>query len=70
MYNTIKTYGGMEEKQQFLTSAVPGGEWSASRPGHFISGVRVPGTHSREGWVGPRVGQDAVEKIQISYCTR
>jgi hypothetical protein len=29
----------------FLTSAVDGVEWSASRPGSFISGERALGTH-------------------------
>jgi hypothetical protein len=28
----------------FLTSALVGGEWSASRPGHFTTGERAPGT--------------------------
>jgi hypothetical protein len=33
----MKTYGGMEAKlYAFLTSAVDGGEWSASCPGSFI----------------------------------
>jgi hypothetical protein len=32
-----------------LTSALVGGEWSASRPGRF-----TPGTHSIGGCVGPR----------------
>jgi hypothetical protein len=29
----------------FLTSALDGGEWSASHPGRFIPGERAPGTH-------------------------
>jgi hypothetical protein len=29
----------------FLTSALVGGEWSASRPCHFTPGERGPGTH-------------------------
>jgi hypothetical protein len=29
----------------FLTSALGGGEWSASCPGHFTPGERAPGTH-------------------------
>jgi hypothetical protein len=28
----------------FLTSAIDGGEWSASRPCHFIPGEGAPGT--------------------------
>jgi hypothetical protein len=42
-----------------LTSALDGGEWSASRPGRFIPGERPPGTHQVGGWVGPRAGLDA-----------
>jgi hypothetical protein len=33
-----------------LTSALDGGEWSASRPGRI-----TPGIHWRRGWVGPKV---------------
>jgi hypothetical protein len=33
-----------------LTSALDGGEWSASRPGRFTPRERAPGTH----WVGVR----------------
>jgi hypothetical protein len=36
----------------FLTSALVGGEWSASRPGSLVFGERVPGNHWIEGWVG------------------
>jgi hypothetical protein len=46
----------------FLTSALAGGEWSASRPCRFTSGERVPNTHWTGGWVGPRTGLDDVEK--------
>jgi hypothetical protein len=46
----------------FLISALDGGEWSASWPGCFILGVRVPATHWIGGWVGPRAGLDAVTK--------
>jgi hypothetical protein len=37
-----------------LTSALDGGEWSASRAGRFTPWQRVPGTHWIGGWVGPR----------------
>jgi hypothetical protein len=47
----------------FFTSAVVGGEWSASRPGRFTPGERAPGTHRIGGWVGPRTGLEDVEKI-------
>jgi hypothetical protein len=40
--------------------ALDGGEWSASRSGRFVTGVRAPGWI--EGWVGPRAGLDAAVK--------
>jgi hypothetical protein len=46
----------------FLTSALVGGEWYASRPGRFIPWERAPGTHWIGDWVGPRAGLDDVEK--------
>jgi hypothetical protein len=45
----------------FLTSALAGGEWLASRPGRFTHGERAPGTHLIGGRVGPREGLDDVE---------
>jgi len=45
-----------------LTSALNGGEWSASRPGCFTARERAAGTHQRGGWVGPRAGLDTVKK--------
>jgi hypothetical protein len=52
----------------FLTSALDGGEWSASRPCRFNPGERASGTHWIGGWVGPRVRLDAVEKRKILHC--
>jgi hypothetical protein len=50
----------------FLTSALDGGEWSASRPGHFTpSGEGVPGTHWLRGQVSPRTGIDYMEKRKV-----
>jgi hypothetical protein len=54
----------------FLTSALVGGDWSASRPCRFTPGERAPGTHWIGGWVGPRVGIDEVEKILDPTGTR
>jgi hypothetical protein len=48
-----------------LTSALDGGEWSASRPGHFTPKARALGTHWIGGWVGPRAILDAVVKRKI-----
>jgi hypothetical protein len=43
----------------FSTSALDGGEWSASPPGRaFTPGERAPGTHCTGGWMGPRAGLD------------
>jgi len=42
-YHTTKTYRGVEvQLHVFLTLALDGGEWSASRPGHFTLGERTP----------------------------
>jgi hypothetical protein len=46
----------------FLTSALDGGEWSASRPGHFTFGERASGTHWIGGSVDPRADLDNLEK--------
>jgi hypothetical protein len=47
----------------FLTSALDGGEWSATQPVRFTPGERAPpGTHWTGGWVGPRAGLDTVEE--------
>jgi hypothetical protein len=48
-----------------LTSALDGGEWSASRPGRFTPRERAAGTHWIGGWVGPRTGLDAGAKRKI-----
>jgi hypothetical protein len=47
----------------FLTSALAGGEWSASRPCRFNPRESAPGIHLTGGWVGPIAGLDDVEKI-------
>jgi hypothetical protein len=48
-----------------LTSALDGGEWSASRPCRFTPTERAPGTHWTGGWVVPRAVLDAVMKRKI-----
>jgi hypothetical protein len=48
-----------------LTSALDGGEWSASRSCRF-----TPSTNWIGGWVGPRAGLDATEKNKISCPCR
>jgi hypothetical protein len=47
----------------FLTSALAGGDGSASGPGRFTSRERAPTTHWIGGWwVDPRADMDYVEK--------
>jgi hypothetical protein len=59
----MKASGGVDVYIHiFLTLALAGGEWSASRPGCFIRRERAPGTHWIGGWLGPRTGLDDVEK--------
>jgi hypothetical protein len=59
----MKAYGGVDlYLHAFLTSAVDGGEWSASRPGCFTPRERAPGTHWIGGWVGSSAGLDAVKR--------
>jgi hypothetical protein len=48
-----------------LTSALSGGEWSASRPGRFTPEERDLGTHWIGGWVGPRAVLNVVVKRKI-----
>jgi hypothetical protein len=49
----MKAHGGVDEYIHiFLTSALAGGEWSASQPGRFTLGKRAPGTNWIGGWVG------------------
>jgi hypothetical protein len=58
----MKACGGVDVYIHiFLTSALAGGEWSASRPGHFTLGERAPGTHCIGGWVDPRASLDDVK---------
>jgi hypothetical protein len=67
----MKAYGGVHVQiHVLLTSALVGGEWSASRPGCFTPWGRDPGTHWKGGWVGPRTSLDAVEKILDPTGTR
>jgi hypothetical protein len=53
----------------FLTSALAGGEWSASRPGRFTTGERAPCTHWIGGLVDPRAGLDDVKMRKFVTVT-
>jgi len=46
-----------------LTSALDGGEWSASRSGRFTSRERTPGTYWLGGLMGPRARLDAAYPV-------
>jgi hypothetical protein len=52
------------------TSALDGGEWSASCPSRFAPRERAPDTHWIGGWVGPRTVLDAVVKRKITSPRR
>jgi hypothetical protein len=62
----MKTYwgsGGIAPR--ILTSALDGGEWSASSPGRFTPREGAPLTHRLGGLVGLRAVLDAVMKRKI-----
>jgi hypothetical protein len=59
----MKAYGGVGIWTHiFFTSALFGGECSASRPGRLTPEESDPCTHWIGGWVGPRTGLEDVEK--------
>jgi hypothetical protein len=52
----MKTHGGVQVYVHlFITLAVDGGEWSASRPGTCALEEIALSTHLIEGWVGPEL---------------
>jgi hypothetical protein len=60
-HHAIKTYWGVEvQLYAFIILALYGGEWSASRPGHFTPGVNSYGIHWIGDWVVLSAGLDAV----------
>jgi hypothetical protein len=65
-HHAMKAYWGSGGVPRIFTSALDGGEWSASRPGRFIRRERAPGTHWIGGWVGRIAGPHPVVKIEIS----
>jgi hypothetical protein len=66
----MKAYGGVDVwTHVFLTSALAGGEWSASRPCRFTAGERVPGTHWIGGRADPRAGLDDFGEKKILHPT-
>jgi hypothetical protein len=68
-HHVIKTYGGVAIKLHYLlTSALGGGEWSASRPGRFNAGEISLGTQGKESCVSPRSGLDELAKEKSIHC--
>jgi hypothetical protein len=62
-YYAMKVYEGVDvEIPVFLTSALVGGEWSASLLCRFTPGERVSDTHWIGGWVDPKSGLNDMEK--------
>jgi hypothetical protein len=53
----------------FFTWSLVGGEWSASRPGHFNPGEGALGTHWKGAWVGPRAFLDDVNNRKFLTLT-
>jgi hypothetical protein len=70
----MKTYGGVEvQSHASLISALDGGKWLDPRTGHFNPGETARCIYSIGGWMGPKVGLDAVakrEKIHASVRNR
>jgi hypothetical protein len=67
LYTPWRRLGGEEySSYSFTTSALDGGEWSASHPRRALPpGERTPGTHCTWGWVGPRAGLDTEARGKI-----
>jgi hypothetical protein len=59
----MKAHEGVNVQSQiFLTLALVGGKWSASRAGRFTPRERTPGIHWIRVWVGPIANLDDVER--------
>jgi hypothetical protein len=58
----MKTYEGVDVQTHiFFTSALVGGEWSASRPCRFTPGEMTLGNHWIGSLVDPRSGLDDMD---------
>jgi hypothetical protein len=59
----MKAYGRVGAQiHVFLTSALVGGEWSASRHCRFIPREKAPGNLWIGSWLGPTAGLDDMAK--------
>jgi hypothetical protein len=55
--------GGVEVcLHSFSTSALEGGEWTASRPCRFTRVKGTPGVHCVGGWLGTRTGLHVLKR--------
>jgi hypothetical protein len=62
----MKAYGGVDFKINIsFTSALVGGELSASCSGRFIAVEKISDTRRIGGWVGPITGLDTVENRKV-----
>jgi hypothetical protein len=70
----MEAYGGRGgySSYSYLTSALEGGKWSASRPGGALPPRKGPpvSIHWIGGWVGPRVGLDVGARRKILCLCR
>jgi len=67
-HHAMKTHSGVKVQiHAFLTSALAGGEWSASCPDRFTPEERTHNYHCIGGWVGPRAGLGAVWKPNLLF---
>jgi hypothetical protein len=67
-HEDIRVSGGVPSS--FLTSALDGGDWSASRPCRFTPGERAYITDWIGGWVDSRAGLEAVKGKAIPVTVR
>jgi hypothetical protein len=66
--HSVKTYWGWSySTTHSLTSALEGGEWSASRSGRFTPAKEPPHTHWMGDWVGPSSRLEAVWRRESPY---
>jgi hypothetical protein len=62
-HHAMQTYGvGDVKLHEFLTLALDGGEWSASRPGRFTPREGTFVTHWLRGYMGLSGGLDVAKK--------
>jgi len=70
-HHAMKTYWWREDiVPRLLNLALHSGEWSVSRPGHFIPGKRFAGTYWTGGEVGRGACMDTVTKRKNPYPCR